>query len=63
MDAQTNDMIKEIPIGGSLTGIAVYPDTNTIYAINGDSSSVSVIDGSTLLEDYGVDINIWYESN
>jgi DNA-binding beta-propeller fold protein YncE len=44
-----DDIIKEIPIGGSFAGIAVNPDTNTIY--DGDSGSVSVIDGGTLLED------------
>jgi YVTN family beta-propeller protein len=43
-----NDSIgDDIPIGGSPTGIAVNPNTDTIFVTDRESGSISVIDAQT----------------
>jgi YVTN family beta-propeller protein len=46
MDGATNDRIDRVRVGLGPTGIAVNPETNTIYVANSGSDTVSVIGGT-----------------
>ena len=48
IDAATNEVVAEVPVGRRPWGIAVSPDGSRIYTANGASNDVSVIDAAAL---------------
>ncbi len=47
VDATSNSLIQEIPVGNRPESVVVNPQTNTVYVANFGSGSISVIDGET----------------
>ncbi|MBK8921482.1 MAG: gliding motility-associated C-terminal domain-containing protein [Saprospirales bacterium] len=47
IDATTNAIIANIPVGNAPSGVAISPDGSRVYVANENGSSVSVIDPAT----------------
>ena len=47
IDASTRTVTATVPVGKGPFGVAVDPDTHTVYVANYGDNSVSVIDAST----------------
>src|SRR5919198_6261119 len=58
INGSTNNVMKNVTVGGGPRDIAVNPTTNMAYVANGDSGTVSIINGSTNNVVAGVTFNI-----
>ena len=58
INGSTNNVIKNVTVGGGPRDVAVNPTTNMAYVANGDNNTVSIINGSTNNVVAGVTFNI-----